>query len=145
MLTFSKAEKNILSFLYNWNRPIRAGDISKNLTIKHSTLNSILARIEEKDGIIWKKYGLISLTNCGKEYIEHLTKHKHLFSLLLTDTLKMSQEEAHSCVDVELSSNLSCQIIKRIAEKYNEPSSCLCGQKISYESTKVFNGKTIDE
>ena len=134
MLTFSEAEKKILSFLYTWDRPIRAGDLSKNLTIKHSTINSILTRIEERGAIVWEKYGLISLTDNGKGYIEHLTRHRHLFSLLLTDTLEMTTEEAHSIVDVELSSKLSCQIIKKIAEKYNEPSNCLCGQKILYKS-----------
>ena len=64
-------EHKVLDFLFYWGRPIRVGDLVKELKIKHSTLNSVLHRLSDEGMIRWETYGPVSLTENGKEKAAH--------------------------------------------------------------------------
>ena len=58
-------EEKLLDFLYTWIRPIRIGDLRKELekekiSIPHSSINSIIRRLVEDKLVVWEKYGPIS-------------------------------------------------------------------------------------
>lgn len=130
MVEFSATENEVLAFLYEWNRPIRAGDLSKEIKMPHSTVNSILGRLSKKGVVIWEKYRLVSLTDKGRNYLNHLTRHHHLFAFFLTRTLEMPIDNAHQNVNNIFSGNISCELIEKIDKKLNSPSECECGKII---------------
>lgn len=130
MVEFSVTENEILSFLYEWNRPIRAGDLSKETNTPHSTVNSILDRLAKKGVVNWEKYRLVSLTVRGKSYLNHLARHRHLFAFFLTITLEIPIDLAHQYVNNIPSGNISCELIKMINKKLDSPSECECGETI---------------
>lgn len=132
MNDLNENEKSILDFLYRWIRPIRVGDLTGELDIKHSTLGSQLESLEKKGLINWIRYGSVSLNEEGKEIAGHLTRHHRLFEVYLVETLGLSIEEAHQ-ESIKLTPTLSCSLIKKIEEKYNDIRICPCGNPIPGE------------
>ena len=129
-MKLSVTEIEILTFLYEWNRPIRAGDLSKEINTPHSTVNSILGRLTKKGVVNWEKYRLVSLTGKGRSYLNHITRHRHLFAFFLTRTLEIPIDLAHQYVNNIPSGNISCELIKMINKKLNNPNECECGKII---------------
>jgi Mn-dependent DtxR family transcriptional regulator len=111
-------ENLILDFLFYWMRPIRAGDLAKELNIKHSTLNSVLHRLEQQFFITWSSYGPIALTESGKEYAFHLSKHHWLIERFLKSTLDLTDTEVHQEA-LHLAGAVSCRLIESICNKLN--------------------------
>lgn len=122
-------EKIILDFLYRWIRPIRVGDLKNYLNVKHSTLNSQLQNLEEKHLIKWKRYGSVELTEKGKKYSSHLTRHHRILELFLVETLAISVLEAHK-ISTEITPVASCKFIHYIVQKFGEHDKCPCGNEI---------------
>ena len=127
-------EDEIQDFLYFWHRPIRIGDLRKELRkrkleIPHSTLNSIIQRMEGESLVCWEKYGLVQLTELGKHKMTHKKRHYHLLVMFLMKTLNLShekaQKESHS-----LSAIISCDLINQINQVLNFPNTCLCNEEI---------------
>jgi DtxR family Mn-dependent transcriptional regulator len=112
----SKKGQDILDFLYFWARPIRAGDLAKELKIKHSTLNSVLLRLQEDNLIKWEKYGIIELTAKGNEFAVHLTNHHLIVERFLREVLEMPEKKAHEEA-MNLSGVISCDMIGAICKK----------------------------
>ena len=129
-MELSTTENKILTFLYEWERPIRAGDLSMEMKIPHSTINSILDRLTKKGVVNWEKYRLISLTDRGKAHLHHLSRHRHLFAFFLTRTLEIPIDHAHHYVNNIFSGNISCELIKMMNKKLNNPNECECGKNI---------------
>ena len=111
-------ENLVLDFLYYWNRPIRAGDLKTRLKFKHSTLNSILKRLEEQKLLVWEKYKEIELTGKGKESAEHVSNHHFIIERFLKESLNCSDEFAHSEA-LHLAGTFSCELIEEICKKLN--------------------------
>jgi len=132
-------EKMILDFLYRWMRPIRAGDLKKELEIKHTTLNSQLEILEKKKLIEWKRYGTISLTEQGTEYAAHLARHHRLLESFFVETLSMSVNDAHE-ISSQLTPVVSCKLIIYIIEKLGEKEKCPCGFNIPKTSSECYIG-----
>jgi DtxR family Mn-dependent transcriptional regulator len=110
-------EIKILDFLFYWGRPIKAGELVKQLNVKHSTLNSVLKRLTERQFIIWEKYGVVHLTKLGTEKAAHITNHHFIIEKFLKDSLNISDEFAHKEA-LNLSRLISCELIEKICEKY---------------------------
>ncbi len=108
----------VLDFLYFWNRPIRAGDLKTRLNFKHSTLNSILKRLEEQKLLVWEKYKEIQLTEKGKESAMHVSNHHFIIERFLKESLICSDEFAHNQA-LHLAGTFSCELIEEICKKLN--------------------------
>ncbi|UYP47789.1 hypothetical protein NEF87_004074 [Candidatus Lokiarchaeum ossiferum] len=111
-------DHRVLDFLFYWKRPIRPGDLKKEVRIKHSTLNSTLKRLVETQLITWEKYGPVSLTSQGMEYAAHLSNHHFIIEKFLVDTLDLQKIQAHSEA-IHLAGAFSCELIQKICQKYD--------------------------
>lgn len=111
-------ENLILDFLLYWNRPIRAGDLVKELDIKHSTLNSVLHRLSDQELVDWQSYGPVQLTEKGIEQATHLSNHHFIVEKFLKESLNLTPEQAHMEA-IHLAGAISCNLIEAICKKLN--------------------------
>lgn len=110
-------ENRILDFLYYWDRPIRAGDIAEEMSIPHSTLNSVLTRLTKENLILWEKYGPVALTQEGKDIAAHLSNHHFIIEYYLKQTLDLTEEQAHTQA-LHLAGRVDCVLVNAICEKF---------------------------
>ena len=127
-------EEKLLDFLYSWMRPIRIGDLRKELekdqiSIPHSSINSIIKRLEDDGLVIWEKYGPISLTKDGQKKAAHKQRHFHLLVMFLMEKLHLPHSEAKE-ESYAISSVISCNLIQQINKELNNPQKCHCNEKI---------------
>lgn len=127
--TLAPSEKQILDFIYRWSRPIRAGDLSEQLNIKHTTLNSQLQSLEAKNLVIWKRYGSIYLTKAGERIAAHLVRHHRLLESFFHEFLQMKAEDAHN-ESVRLFPYVSCALMNRVSQYVESNTICPCGYPI---------------
>jgi len=137
-------EVKVLEFLYKWFRPIRIGDLRKELLqeeldIPHSSLNSIILRLEKEGFVIWEKYGGVKLTLKGQEKAAHQQRHFHLLVMFLMDTLGLTHDEARK-ESYRISSLISCNLIAAMNLRLNKPLKCRCDEAIP-----VVEGCAINE
>ncbi len=111
-------DNSVLEFLFYWDRPINSGTLRRELNIKHSTLNSVIERLQKKGLVEWEKYSLISLTETGKHEAAHLSNHHFIVEKFLTETLNMNEIDAHEEA-LKISPHVSCKIIDAICKKMN--------------------------
>ena len=117
-IVLTQPENQVLEYLFYHKQAIRPGDLKKDVKLKHTTLNSILGRLETKGIIEWKKYGPVSLTQVGREQAEHLTNHHLIIEYYLKETLNISDEIAHQEA-LQMADTFSCRLIGEICNKYN--------------------------
>ncbi|MHA1612676.1 MAG: metal-dependent transcriptional regulator [Promethearchaeota archaeon] len=110
-------ENQILDFLFYNKDPIKAGDIADRMKIPHSTLNSVLQRLDASRMIEWEKYGSVSLTSSGYETAAHLSNHHFIIEHFLNQTLDLSDTEAHDQA-LHLAGRVDCKLIDAICEKF---------------------------
>jgi len=127
--SLNSSEKIILDFLFRWDRPIRAGDLSAELNIKHTTLNSQLQALENKGLIKWRRYRTISLTDTGIKLAKHLVRHHRILELLFNNLLGMTPEQAHR-ESVRLFPFCSCVLINKVTKVIGNVHLCPCGYPI---------------
>ena len=85
-------------------------------SVAHSTINSVLMRLQEEGFITWKKYGSVELTEKGREYASHFTNHHLIIERFLKETLDFGGEKAHTDA-VAISRVTSCELIHAICDK----------------------------
>ncbi len=127
-------EEKLLDFLHSWLRPIRIGDLKKELekehiAIPHSSINSIIKRLVDDKLITWQKYGPISLTQKGQQQAAHKQRHFHLLIMFFMNTLHLSHREAKKESHV-IASVISCNMIGQISRELNNPLKCHCNETI---------------
>ncbi|HUU89321.1 MAG TPA: iron dependent repressor, metal binding and dimerization domain protein [Candidatus Glassbacteria bacterium] len=137
-------EIKVLEFLYKWFRPIRIGDLRKELlqekiNIPHSSLNSIVLRLEKEGFVSWEKYGAVKLTQEGQQKAAHQQRHFHLLVMFLMDTLGLSHEDARK-ESYRISSLISCNLIEAMNQRLNNPVKCQCDAAIP-----IVEGCAINE
>ena len=125
-------ENKVLEYLFYHVRAIRPGDLKKEVDIIHTTLNSILSRLEKKKFITWEKYGPVSLTDTGRRSASHLTNHHLIIERYLKETLDISNEVAHQEA-LKLAGNVSCRLIEAICTslsiQHNEFHPAFCNER----------------
>jgi len=114
----NEKENLVLDYLYFHKDPIRAGDLKSFLNLKHSTLNSILKRLEEQKLLVWEKYKEIQLTEKGIESAKHVSNHHFIIERFLSESLNCSNEFAHKEA-LHLAGTFSCELIEEICKKLN--------------------------
>ncbi len=118
-------EKLLIRFLYDWIRPIRAGDLKKHLDIKHSTLNWQLEALQKKGFVVWEKYGPVSLTEKGRAVAEHHLRHVAILETLLLKILSIDKKLAHEeCMT--LGPLASCSLVEAISFFLEHPEKSPC-------------------
>jgi len=111
-------ENLVLDYLYSHKIPIKAGVLKSRLKFKHSTLNSILKRLEEQELLSWEKYKEIQLTEKGRESAKHVSNHHFIIERFLKESLNCSEELAHNEA-LHLAGAFSCELIEEICKKLN--------------------------
>ena len=124
-MELSASEKRLLRFLFYWIRPIRTGDLKEELNMKHSTLNSQLEVLQEKELISWKKYGPVSLTAKGTRVAAHHIRHAVLMEYFLIKTLNLPKDIAHE-ESIILAPLISCRLTDLIDNHLNNPDQSPC-------------------
>ncbi|MEX2684812.1 MAG: metal-dependent transcriptional regulator [Candidatus Sigynarchaeota archaeon] len=112
----------LMQFLLE-KRGIKAGELARRLNTSHSTINSALKRMAERELVKWKHYGNIELDKKGIDALKHIEVHHHLIEVYLVDTLAMTPEDAHA-ESFRIAPHVSCTMIKRICNKYGNPATC---------------------
>lgn len=128
----SVQENKVLEFIYRWFRPIRTGDLSKEMDIKHTTLNSQLKALEDKKFIKWDRYGSVVLTPKGMDKAKHLNRHHGILETFMIEILGMEKNKAQ-LETLSLAPVVSCNFINLIGDKFNLPTRCACGNEIPTE------------
>jgi DtxR family Mn-dependent transcriptional regulator len=128
----SHQEMKVLEFIYRWFRPIRPGDLSKEMNLKHTTLNSQLESLERKNLIKWNRYGPVELTEKGREKARHLNRHHGIIETFLIEILEMSPNKAQIETST-LAPIVSCDFVNSIGERFKLPNICACGNPIPSE------------
>jgi len=128
----SVQENKVLEFIYRWFRPIRTGDLSKEMDIKHTTLNSQLKALEDKKFIKWDRYGSVVLTPKGKDKAKHLNRHHGILETFMIEILGMEKNKAQ-LETLSLAPVVSCNFVNLIGDKFNLPTTCACGNEIPTE------------
>ncbi|MHA1792361.1 MAG: metal-dependent transcriptional regulator [Promethearchaeota archaeon] len=112
-------EYDILTIFLTSKTGIRPGSLKKALNMKHSTINSALKRMEEKELLIWHHYGEVKLLPKGINLLQHIQTHHQLVEVYLIDTLSLDSKKAHE-ESLRISPHFSCEVIKKICDKYRK-------------------------
>lgn len=97
---------------------VRPSEIASRLDIPPQTVNSALARMQERNQIKWKKYKAVELDLTKDDSIIHLQNHIHLVQDFLMQSLDLSEKEAYN-ESVKLAPNISCELAEKICNKYH--------------------------
>lgn len=120
--SLKEKDAKVLIFLIEWGRPVRIGEMKNHLSLPHSTLNSVVKRLESSGYVVWKEYSNVSLTEKGTNTAIHLLKHHNIMHHFLVNSLGVDDKIAHedslkaasviSCTVIEAmrSSNLGCDL-----------------------------------
>ncbi|MHA1583613.1 MAG: metal-dependent transcriptional regulator [Promethearchaeota archaeon] len=109
-------ENAVLDLLFYLKHPIKVGELKERLKVKHSTLNSVLKRLETQNLIKWEKYGPVTLTEQGLENASHLTQHHYILEEFFKNSLDIPEGLAHSEA-LRLAGAFSCEFIEAICNK----------------------------
>lgn len=147
--TLIKENENlVLDFLFYWHRPIRVGDLKNHLQIKHSTLNSVLNRLEKDHLVEWEKYGPVQLTEKGVQHASHLSNHHFIIEKFFKEILDLSEKKAHDEA-LHLAGALSCAIIEAMGKKLGISTESLhdgfCDQRSYKKSSSPIKVKHLKE
>jgi Mn-dependent DtxR family transcriptional regulator len=96
----------------------RPSEFATRLAIPPQTVNSALARMQDRNQIIWKKYKAVKLDLTHDDSIIHLQNHIHLVQDFLMQSLDLSKEEAYT-ESLKLAPNISCDLAEKICNKYH--------------------------
>ncbi len=110
-------EKDVMLvvFLFEWGRPIRIGDIKDHLKLPHSTLNSIVKRLQAKGLVEWIEYGPVTLTPQGAKLAAHHLKHHIVIHHYLVNFLGLEDSKAHE-ESMKVAGHLSCETVEKMKE-----------------------------
>ncbi len=119
----------VLVFLYEWGRPIRVGDMKKYLKYPHSTLNSVIKRLQKKKLVEWTKYGQVNLLPEGTKIAAHHLKHHEILEKFFIQVLGLPAEEAHQNA-VRAIGCLSCETIRKMEDLIKGNLEIPCGARV---------------
>lgn len=119
----------LLAFVRTGEKGLRPGEIASMLSVKHSTVNSAIRRMEKRGLVRWQHYGDVELEPAGKEQASHLKLHVHLIEVFLVNALRLPPADAHDEA-YRLAPHFSCRLIKSICDTYGRPSTCPCDEPI---------------
>ncbi len=148
MVGLSNSEKLILLFLYNWERPIRAGDLFQTLRKEYNfdrsrqTLHSLVKKLRKNELISWEPHRLVRLTEIGKEHALHITWHMHLLENYFQETLDLKavvrRKEA-----LRLTPIVSCEFIDAITKFHQDD--CELKEAIKAGNLCTEESKALEE
>jgi len=109
-------DQQVLIFLFEWDRPLRVGDIRNYLKFPHSTLNSVIKRLESKKFLDWEEYGQVKINPGGRKMVAHHLKHHITIHHFFQQALGLTEEEAH-VEGLKSAGILSCRTVQLMKEK----------------------------
>jgi len=133
------SEKIILLFLYDWDRPIRIGDIYQILDKKYDynqsqqNLNYFIKKLRKYQYLKWQPHGMVELLDSGKKQALHISWHKHLLELYFKETLDIDEDQVKNEA-LRLTPIVSCNFINALVKKFHLEN---CDLKEKIESTKI--------
>jgi Mn-dependent DtxR family transcriptional regulator len=101
------------------------GDIREYLPYPHSTLNSVIKRLQKEEIVEWEAYGIVRLKHIGREMAAHQLDHHGIIHQYFLQELGLTDEEAHE-ESMRIAGIISCHTVIKMMEKLPEerPTDC---------------------
>ncbi|MDH5403354.1 MAG: hypothetical protein OEZ01_10760 [Candidatus Heimdallarchaeota archaeon] len=119
-------EQRVIIFLFEWNRPIRVGDMKNYLKYPHSTLNSVLKRLVKLELVIWENYKQVYLKQIARRMVAHHLQHHKILEIYFLQELNITSDQAHD-ESIRVAGVLSCNTILKMKEKITTDRLEQCG------------------
>jgi len=125
----SNSEKLVLLVLYDWEKPIRLGDLFNRLKRNfgffrsRQTLHSLIRKLRNNYFLYWEPHKSVKLSDLGKERALHVTWHMHLLEEYFAETLDLSEESIRKEA-IRLTPLVSCDFTKALVRKYHKACGC---------------------
>jgi Mn-dependent DtxR family transcriptional regulator len=113
-----------LLFLYDWEKPIRIGDIHQilqkdyNYQQTQQNLNYLIKKLRKKNLISWQPHSMVELQESGSEFALHLAWHRHLLERFFEETLDLPKEQIHKEA-LRITPIISCNFINALVRKFH--------------------------
>ena len=104
-------------------------DIADALDLPQSTVATDLKRISGRGLVTHSKGMPVKTTAEGREVAKEKLRHHRMLEVYLAEGLGLTPDEAHN-ESVKLMLLASCELVKRIEERYDNPVVCPCGEDI---------------
>jgi DtxR family transcriptional regulator, Mn-dependent transcriptional regulator len=142
-------EENYLKALFHLsleNKEVSVLDLSKSLSIKMPTVNSMVKKLAAKNLVQYEKYKPLSLTNDGKTEAGLIIRKHRLVEMFLVEKLGFGWDEVHEIAE-QIEHINAPKFFKKIDELLNFPKVDPHGSPIPDASGNVaeLNHKKLSE
>ncbi|MBT4414493.1 MAG: metal-dependent transcriptional regulator [Polaribacter sp.] len=100
---FTLSEENYLKAIYHLeidvDKGISTNSIAKKLETKASSVTDMVKKLSEKEGVVYKKYQGVKLTNYGKKTAANIVRKHRLWEVFLVEKLNFSWDEVHDVAE----------------------------------------------
>lgn len=103
--------------------------IADELDLPQSTVATAVKRLSERGYVTHSKGMPVKTTETGREVANEKLKHHRLLEVMMVDSLGITPDEAHN-ESVKLMLLASCELINYIDLRYDNPTTCPCGENI---------------
>lgn len=104
-------------------------DIADALDLPQSTVATAVKRIADRGLVTHSKGMPVKTTDDGRDVARQKLRHHRLLEVWMAESLGMTPDDAHNEA-VKLMLLASCELIKKIASRYDDPKVCPCGEDI---------------
>lgn len=112
-LQLGEKDRSVILFLYEFGKPIPAGDLARQLSLPHSTINSVIKRLEDKGYVNWKEYHFVELNQTSAKMAAHHLQHHNIIHHYFVHYLDLEDDEAH-VEGQKVAGVLSCKTVKQM-------------------------------
>ena len=115
-LKLGDKDKSVIIYIYELGNPAKPGYISKQLKLPHSTINSVIKRLVDKELVNWKEYVHVELTPLANKMAAHHLKHHIIIHHYFEHELDLSSEDAHA-EGLRIAGVISCNTVLQMESK----------------------------
>ncbi|MHA2030835.1 MAG: metal-dependent transcriptional regulator [Candidatus Kariarchaeaceae archaeon] len=115
-LILGEKDKSVIIYIYEIDKATKPGDISKKLQLPHSTINSVIKRLVNKNLVIWKEYAYVELTPLAKKMAAHHLRHHIVIHHYFEHELELSSDDAHR-EGLRIAGVISCETVLKMQAK----------------------------
>ena len=115
-LQLGNKDKSVIIYIYEIGIATKPGDIAKRLQLPHSTINSVIKRLVNKNLVNWKEYAYVELTPLAKKMAAHHLQHHVIIHHYFEHELDLSPDDAH-LEGLRIAGVISCQTVLRMKLK----------------------------
>jgi Mn-dependent DtxR family transcriptional regulator len=118
-LALGEKDKSVIIYIYEIGNATKPGDIAKRLQLPHSTINSVIKRLVNKNLVIWKEYAYVELTQLANKMAAHHLKHHIIIHHYFEHELELASSEAH-LEGLRIAGVISCDTVLKMQAKLTD-------------------------